>query len=419
MPILLHVDELEPGMRLLQAVQRDWQTMLPAGKVLEEWEVDSLRRRFPELMVLVGDPVLDKWAEFEDDSREQEVATTVNRQMGRLMTSVRDKLSNKTALEGTDLAGLQKAVSEVMNYINEHPVAAAILVRFGNAEDYLQEHTGNVFYTSLLIGNAIREYVYRERVRSTRAGRLSLRYGMNLTPLALGCLFHDLGMIPLEHLYAAPGPLSPQELEQVRGHPDQGVEMLPKDFDAVSKMVVRSHHENQDGTGYPRGIPSEALHVFSRVARVADALDAGTSHRVFRRAKSVARVLWEIGAGPVRSHYDPTIVRILTGLIQPFPIGAKIRLSCGRYGVVVRHNRKKPARPTIIIAFDERGRKLKRKQLESPVNLVHHEDIRLVEFGGDDLSFLYQTPDDGETVWGEPDLTPEQVEHSLFAFFYP
>jgi HD-GYP domain-containing protein (c-di-GMP phosphodiesterase class II) len=419
MPILVHVNELEPGMRLMQAVQRDRMTLLPGGKILEEWEINSLRRRDPDLAVLVGDPVLDEWVEFEDTSHDAEVARTVNRQMGRLMGCVRRKLSSKTALESSDIVGLQQAIHDVMQYITDNPVAAGMLVRFGDANDYLQEHTGNVFYISLLLGNAIREYIYRERMRNTRVGQLSVRYGMNLTPLALGCLFHDIGMLTLEHLYQEPGPLPPEAQALIREHPDAGAEMLPREFDAVARMVVRTHHENMDGSGYPKGIRGEHLHVFSRVIRVADALDAATSARVYEKAKSTARVLWEIQAGPFRGHYDPAITKILIGVIQPFPIGAKVRLNCGRYGVVVRHNRKSPYRPQVVIAFDEEGRKLRKRDLEPPIDLVSYPEVHLTEFAGEDLSYLYHSPPGDDDVWGSPEPVSEGLERTLFDFEYP
>jgi len=416
MPILLSADDLEPGMRLLHSIVRDKQTMLTSDKPLEDWEINSLRRHFPNLMVQICDPVLDEWVQFEDDSRDQEVASTVNRQMGRLMASVRDILSTKTALEGSDIAGLQKSISRVMEYINEHPGTAALLVRYEHANSYLQGHVGNVFYVSLLVGNTIRDYIYRERQRNTRADMLSMRYGMNLTPLALGCLFHDIGMVPIEHYYTQTEPLTDDDVQIIRQHPNVGVEMLPKEFDAVAKLVVRTHHENLDGTGYPAGIPGESLHIFARVIRAADALDAATSHHVYKNAKCAARVLWEMSDGPTSEHFDPTVVKILMGLVQPFPIGAKIKLNCGRYGVVVRHNRKRPFRPTLIIAFDENGKKLKKKHLEAPVDLACNDEVRMVEFAGDDLSCLNRVPD--EDVWGEPEISPED-EDALLALAYP
>lgn len=416
MPILVHVDELTPGMRLKRAILRDKQVMLSCDKPLEDWQINSLRRRFPNLVVQICDPLLDEFVDFQDDSQDHEISANVNRHMARLMTKVREILSTKTALEGSDITGLQRAVSEVMQYMAENPTTAAVLTRFGDASEYLQGHVGNVFYISLLVGNTIRDYIFRERQRSIRADAVCARYSMNLTPLALGCLFHDIGMLPIERLYQKTGPLTEEERKLIRNHPNVGVNMLPKEFDAVAKMVVRTHHENMDGTGYPQGIPVESLHVFSRVIRAADALDAGTSRHVYKQAKTAARVLWEMSNGPNREHYDPPIVKILMALVQPFPIGAKIKLNCGRYGVIVRHNRKHPFRPTIIIAFDELGHKLKKKDLEPPIDLSKNDQVQFVEFDGDDLTCLRQGTDMG--VWGAPEISPEERE-SLFVHAYP
>ncbi|NLX12029.1 MAG: HD domain-containing protein [Phycisphaerales bacterium] len=393
MPITLTIDELEPGMRLAQAVYNNAQLILAAGKTLEDWEIDGLRRRFPQITVRVGDPLLDEWVDFQDDSREQTVAVTVNRRMARMMQTVRSKLGTQTALEGPDLIALQVAVHEMMIYIQQNPVAAAMLMHMAEGSDYLQEHAANVFYLGLLIGSTIREYVYLERKRTTRARDLAVRFGMNLTPLAIGCLLHDLGMIALEPLLNKPGPLDATEREQVNRHPLLGAEMLPKQMDAVCRMVIRTHHENCCGTGYPSSVPSDSLHVFSRVIRVADAYDAGTSRRCYRQAKSAVRVLWEMSVGPLKDLYDPVVIRILTSLIQPFPIGAKIRIHDGRYVVVVRHNRKHPFRPTAIIAFDEHGNKLKKSQLRQPIDLSQNEDIRLIRYAEEDLAFLNDTVD--------------------------
>lgn len=403
-------------MRLKRAILRDKLLMLSCEKPLEEWQISALRRRFPQLVVQICDPLLDEFVEFQDDTRDHEIAASVNRQMARMMTRVRDILSTKTALEGPDIVGLQKAVSDVLQYMCENPATAAVLTRFGEAGDYLQGHVGNVFYISLLVGNTIRDYIFRERQRGFHPAPISTRYTMNLTPLALGCLFHDLGMLPIEFLYQKKEPLSAEEHALIREHPNVGVKMLPKELDAVAKMVVRTHHENTDGSGYPQGIPVEGLHVFSRVIRAADALDAGTSRHAYKQAKSAARVLWEMACGPYKQHYDPPIVKILMALIQPFPIGAKIRLDCGRYGVVVRHNRKYPFRPTIIIAFDELGRKLSKKDLEPPIDLSTTDKVRLVEFDGDDLTCLEE--DSEGIVWGTPEVTPEEKEN-LFAYAYP
>ncbi len=416
MPVILHVDELEPGMRLFQALLRGNQVILPAGRTLEEWEINSLRRRFPDLRVRIGDPILDELGEFEDDGANHEVAATVNRRMSRLMGSVRHKLSSRTALEASDLAGLQQAVASVISYLSEHPVTAAILTRSEEWSGYLQEHAANVFYLSLLIGNAVREYVYRERVRLTAAKSLAVRYGMNLTPLAVGALLHDIGMLRIAHVYEQSEPLGEEDRRKIQEHPLFGESLLPPDADAVIKMVVRTHHEQTDGSGYPLRLPGHKQHIFSRIVRVADAFDAATSDKVYARAKSPARVLWEMLTQGAGKRYDPALVKILMSLVQPFPIGAKIRLSTGQFAVVTRHNRRQPFRPTVLVAFDENGKRLPRRDLRPPIDLARNEDIRLTMFGQEDLSFL----NGGEMDFDRPVDPPDFRQHDeLLAYAYP
>lgn len=156
-------------------------------------------------------------------------------------------------------------------------------------------------------------------------------------------------------------------------------------------MVVKMHHENFCGTGYPRQIAGHRLHVFARVVRIADAFDAGTSERIYRGAKSSARVLWEMSCGPYRRCYDPRLMQAFGGLIQPFPIGSKLRLEDGRYAAVVRYSHQRPFDPLVVIAFDARNRPLPPEWLEGPLAIGDRSDLRLASLNGEDLSFLYRS----------------------------
>ena len=77
------------------------------------------------------------------------------------------------------------------------------------------------------------------------------------------------------------------------------------------------------------------------------------------------------------------------GLIQPFPIGAKLRLADGRYAVVVRYNRKNPFLPSVIIAFDAKGERLPKEEMSPILSLEERNDLYVKSFAGEDLSYLY------------------------------
>jgi hypothetical protein len=120
---------------------------------------------------------------------------------------------------------------------------------------------------------------------------------------------------------------------------------------------------------------------------VCDAFVAATAARGHRGAKSPARALWEMCRGPYRKCYDPNLTRVFAGLIQPFPVGAKIRLRDGRYAVVVRYNRTDPFRPTAMIALDDAGERLAEAQVKGPLT-IGGDDLPLGSFDGEDLSFV-------------------------------
>ena len=75
MPILLKVDDLEPGMVLANNIYNEFSVLLPHGRKLTEYDISALARKMPDKMIQVIDPVLDKMVEFEDNQHDQEVST--------------------------------------------------------------------------------------------------------------------------------------------------------------------------------------------------------------------------------------------------------------------------------------------------------------------------------------------------------
>jgi HD-GYP domain-containing protein (c-di-GMP phosphodiesterase class II) len=206
-------------------------------------------------------------------------------------------------------------------------------------------------------------------------------------------MFADVGMYELKHVFAPDYELTDGDRAAVRQHPLKGADMLPDTLPSGTKMVVRTHHENFDGSGYPTAQPTHAMHVFTRIIRICDAFVAGTGGRAHRGTKSPARVIWEMCCGTHRGCYDPVLTKVFTGLIQPFPIGAKIRLRDGRFAVVVRYNRSDPFRPTALIAFDAAGERLPDNEIVGPVT-IGDDKLPLGAFQGEDLSFVTDIPAD-------------------------
>ncbi len=389
MPLVISCNDLRSGMRLSEAFVYRGRIMLPGGKVLSNDDVDIMRRKYPAASLKIGDPVLDSLVDFEDDSHEREVASNVTQKIAGAMGDVQQKFGQRANVGGGAFAGIQRTVGDVVEYLKANPVSAALINRGGSDKTYLAEHAGNVFYLSMVLGSAVRDYVVRERQRQTHASNLTSTISMDLLPLGLGAMLLDIGMAPLERLFAPDCKLTDDDRKAILNHPVAGADMLPDGMPPVTKTIVRQHHENFDGSGYPQRLPGESLHVFVRIVRICDAFDAATSDKLYKGAKSATRVLWEMSAGPYRKFYDPVLTKVFCGTIQPFPIGAKLGLTDGRSAVVVRYNRLSPFQPNVIIAYDEKGERLDPGKLVGPLSIGEGNDLRLKTFGSEDISYIH------------------------------
>lgn len=132
-----------------------------------------------------------------------------------------------------------------------------------------------------------------------------------------GALLHDVGKIGVaDEVLRKSGPLTEAEWEKMRAHPTTGHEMLLEvEFLRPAAAIVYAHHERFDGGGYPRRLAGEEIPLGARIFAVADAFDAMTSDRPYRKAmppeEALAEVLRNSG-----SQFDPTVVRAFLSVYQ-------------------------------------------------------------------------------------------------------
>ena len=141
------------------------------------------------------------------------------------------------------------------------------------------------------------------------AREMGIGDGPALQAIEAAALLHDTGKIAVpEHILNKPGKLTPAEFERMKLHAPIGAEILSAiDFPYPVVPIVRHHHENWDGTGYPDRIAGEAIPIGARILSVVDCFDALTSDRPYRRrmsnADAIAILLERRG-----TMYDPVVV---------------------------------------------------------------------------------------------------------------
>lgn len=132
-------------------------------------------------------------------------------------------------------------------------------------------------------------------------------------------LLHDVGKIKIPaEIINKPGPLDDDERALINTHTVEGEQMLTKVGGILGNVghVVRSCHEDWDGTGYPDGLAGEAIPLAARIVRCCDAFSAITTDRPYRAGRSVDEALEELRrcAG---SDFDPRVVEALAASISP------------------------------------------------------------------------------------------------------
>lgn len=141
----------------------------------------------------------------------------------------------------------------------------------------------------------ITDHDYYTYTHSVHVGVLSVCLARNLFrrsnahdlhELGAGFFLHDLGKVRIDQgIINKPGKLTDEEMGEMKKHPNLGFKILheTKQMTEESKIIVLQHHERFDGTGYPKGIRGNDLHVYGKICAIADVYDALTTDRPYRK----------------------------------------------------------------------------------------------------------------------------------------
>ena len=141
------------------------------------------------------------------------------------------------------------------------------------------------------------------------ARHLGITAAHDIQAIEAAALLHDMGKLAVpEYILNKPGPLTPAEFERMKLHASIGADILRSiNFPYPVVPIVRHHHENWNGTGYPDGLRATQIPMGARILSVVDCFDALTSDRPYRPRLSTSdatRILLERRG----TMYDPLVV---------------------------------------------------------------------------------------------------------------
>ena len=133
---------------------------------------------------------------------------------------------------------------------------------------------------------------------------------------------HDIGKVGIpDKILLKPGHFSPEEFEIMKLHAVIGAKMLEssEEYPVINagRIIALQHHEKIDGTGYPRGLAGEEIHLYARIVAIADVFDALSSERVYKKAFTIEKTI-EIMQEGSGTHFDTNLLNLLVEHLDQF-----------------------------------------------------------------------------------------------------
>jgi response regulator RpfG family c-di-GMP phosphodiesterase len=238
--------------------------------------------------------------------KSRELEGTILKAFGPFKVSIEDGTLQKFTLEqNQELSLINSNLKRLINEPNQQLqefVRDGIVLLAAFAEDREDNSGGHVFR----IGQLTREIC--EGLGLTSA---------EIDDISFSSMLHDVGKIQIPgDILLKPGPLNDQEYKIMQGHCVTGEEMMGhKPVYRTAREIARSHHERWDGTGYPDRLRGESIPLKARIVAIADAFDALTHERCYKKTWPVRMALYEMKALSGRQ-FDPKIMDVFLK-IQP------------------------------------------------------------------------------------------------------
>jgi HD-GYP domain-containing protein (c-di-GMP phosphodiesterase class II) len=183
------------------------------------------------------------------------------------MTMMNSLLEQPTA---KNIRTAKVAIAEIVELILTDDDATSYLTKITSHDFYTYTHSVNVGLLAISMAKVL--------FRGSNAH--------DMHELGAGFFLHDLGKVQIDlAIINKPGRLTTDELTVMRNHPTIGFKLLhdARQLTEECKAIVLQHHERYDGTGYPKQLRGEEIHLYGKVCALADVFDALTSNRPYRK----------------------------------------------------------------------------------------------------------------------------------------
>lgn len=258
--------------------------IFPSGGSLEKEDLEEFHRKYFQLYVPEDQRKIYLKSLVKSDVDDVQKATVLKEAALDYLHHIFDKDKEfSTEVLSKNIEGCREVVENMVDVLDHHTI------------DSLRGLIGNLsFHDFYTYDHSINVSMYCIQIYKTINPKASRR---ELIHAGLGGLLHDLGKIKIPtHILNNPGGLSEEDYQTIKKHPDFGLDLLlnghcevNQDIDLrIIARVVHEHHENFDGTGYPKKLKGkEEIHLLARVCTIADFFDAITTKRSYNEVLTI------------------------------------------------------------------------------------------------------------------------------------
>jgi len=350
--LITSTSSLEAGQRLAKTIYTSSGSVLLAeGKELTVANIQRLQT-LGVSQVYVQDPRTDdiEVADSVSDEVRNRAVRVVYEQFNSMVEARKWKRVVANPRLGREF---RKVFEDILYDLQANKQVMLHLTQIYSTDNYLYSHSVNVGIYSAALGMA-----------------LGLKRDQ-LIDLGIGAMLHDIGktMVPLEILMK-PGKLTDDEYNLMKEHSMFGYQLLKDipDIPLLSAHCALQHHERLDGTGYPRGLKGNEVHLFGQIVGIADVYDALTSDRVYRKGYLPHEALEILFTST--GQFDAELIAKFRDNVAIYPLGLLVTLGTGERAVVVDINTKFPHRPIVRVLQDAAG-----SQLQTPYEVDLSSDL--------------------------------------------
>lgn len=323
--VTLSIFDCKPGMKIAQTLHNSFgAVMIVEGTILDRQILNRI-----ESMGILEIQIYEEDKETIQENRSKNILNKYEQNV----IDIKEVMAKAALGESLDMARINDIIDTVESGIYSNSDIIGPLSLQSDMENYIYTHSVNVSFLAMTLGKWM------------GCSERTIKF------LTQAGLLHDIGKCKISNdILDKPGELTEKEFMEIHQHPHYSYDLL-NEVEGIHNDVllgILTHHEREDGTGYPLGITSEKINLVGKILAVVDIYDAMTSERFYRKSNTPFEV-FELMQNGSFGELHPVILNKFIKNMSEYYHKSKVVLNNGDEAEVVFINYRKISKPIVTV----------------------------------------------------------------------